>query len=137
MKLGMPIWEGRLSPVFDAALRLLCVDLVDGAESGRSESALPPGGPAARVDGLLRLGVDILICGAISRPLAGMIASGGVTVIPFISGTPDEVITAFLNGTIQTGPFHMPGCCGRGRGLRAGRGGQGGRSGHGWRGGCS
>jgi predicted Fe-Mo cluster-binding NifX family protein len=132
MRLGMPIWEGRLSPVFDTALRLLCVDMKEGEEVARHETPLAPTGPAARADNLARLGVDVLVCGAISRPLAEMIVRGGVEVIPFISGAAREVIEAFKNGTIQTGKFHMPGC--RGPRGRFGRG-CGGRGGFGRRGG--
>lgn len=131
MKIALPIWEERLSPVFDTALQLLCVELQEGKEVSRSEWAVPAGA-AARADHLQRLGVDVLICGAISRPLAEMIVSSGVELVPFISGAAEDVVAAYKNGNVRNAAFCMPGC--RSAGGRRGRGCGGPR--RGWRGGC-
>ena len=128
MRLAIPTWQGRVSPVFDSAQRLLIVDAADGSETGRSEEGLGSGLLPQRVARLKELGVDVLVCGAISRPLAGMIAASGIVLVPFISGECDEVLAAYLRGEIPSPQFLMPGCCGQGRGWRhrgRGRGGRG------------
>jgi predicted Fe-Mo cluster-binding NifX family protein len=118
MRLAIPTWQRRVSPVFDTAQRLLIIDAADGSETARSEEDLRPVLPPQRVARLKELGVDVLICGAISRPLAGMIAASGIVVVPFIGGECDEVLAAYLDGRLPSPRFLMPGCCGPGRGWR-------------------
>ena len=124
MKIAIPTWQGRVSPVFDSSQQMLVVDVSDGAEIGRSEQPLRGDLPPQRAACLSRLGVDVLICGAISRPLAGMIAASGITLMPFVSGECDEVLGAYLRGELPSPQFLMPGCCGgrRRRRARHGRG---------------
>jgi len=113
MKVAIPIWQGRVSPVFDVAKRLLVVELEDGAESGRHEEAMPEAEPVSRVMRVAATKANVLICGAISRPLEEMLASAGVRVIPQIRGQTDIVLGAFLSGQLDGPAFLMPGCRGR------------------------
>lgn len=122
MRVAIPTWDGRVSPVFDAAQRLLIVDVSAGAELNRSEEWLREQLPPQRVARLNELGVDVLVCGAISRPLAGMIAASGITLVPFVSGECDEVLAEYLKGGFPSPRFLMPGCCGRRHRRRAGFG---------------
>ena len=129
MKIAVPVWQGRVSPVFDTARHLLVIDVEGAKARSRHEESLTDEMPHMRVSRLANLGVAVLVCGAISRSLAEMIAASGIRVIPFVSGDVEEVIQAFLCGTLPSPAFLMPGCCGRRRRFRGGRG-------HGaWRGG--
>lgn len=79
--------------------------------------------------------IDLLVCGAISRPLLNMVHSYGISVIPFISGEIGKVIDAFIEGDLERAEFMMPGCH-RGRWrkedpMMQGAGGGGGRGGGG------
>lgn len=114
MKIAIPTWNGYVSPVFDTAQRLLVVDVADGAETKRSEHRIQEQLLPQRVARLNELGVEVLICGAVSRPLAGMIAASGIALVPFISGECDEVLSAYLRGQLPSPQFLMPGCRGRG-----------------------
>ncbi len=118
MKVAIPIWQGHVSPVFDSAQQLLIVEIADSAEIRRSEEKLPQGFPPQCVARLKQLGVDVLVCGAISRPLAGMIAASGITLVPFISGECEEVLAAYLDKKLPSPQFLMPGCYGSGPGRR-------------------
>lgn len=122
MRIAIATWQGRISPVFDTARRLLLVDAENGTEAGRSEKALPQAFPPQRVARLKELGIDVLICGAISRPLAGVIAASGIVLVPFISGETDQVLTAYLHKELPSPQFMMPGCYGRGPGPGWGHG---------------
>lgn len=124
MRLAITTWNGRISPVFDVAKRLLLVDLDRGAELGRHEAPLEDAEVAVRASHVLSLGVDTLICGAISRPLEQILASAGVNVIPRTCGPVEEVLRAFTSGQLTEQAFLMPGCCRRrrSRGGRARRG---------------
>ena len=127
MRVGIAVWGERVSPVLDAAGRLAVVR-VDGSETGEDgEVSLPAGGLGGRAGAIADLEIDVLICGAVSSRLADMLTARGVTIIPWISGTVEEVLDAFIEGTLADRRFAMPGCgCGRQRGRRGRRGSGGG-----------
>lgn len=64
---------------------------------------------------IVELGVDVLICGAISRPLEAMLLSAGVEVVAQTCGQAEEDFQAFLLGQLTERAFLLPGCCGRRR----------------------
>ena len=121
MKVAIPYWQGRVSPVLDVAGKFLLVDLEAGREVSRKDASLFPVGPLERVRELRQIGVQILICGAVSRPLELALDAASVQVIPHTCGQVEEVLAAFVNGQLNEYAFLMPGCCGRRRRFRAGR----------------
>ena len=121
MKVAIATHDGWVSPVFDVAGRLLLVEIEAGQELSRLEAALTAAGPLARARHVAEMGVDELICGAISRPLEQMLLSAGVRVIPQTCGPVDEVLSAFAAGQLTEQAFLMPGCCGQRRRMRRGR----------------
>ena len=127
----MPIYNDSISNVFDFAHRLLLVDVENGKETNRSEVALESQLLPQRTGQLKDLEVDVLVCGAISRVLANMVATSGIQVLPYVTGRVDDVLQAYLTGQLVKPEFSMPGCwpgARKGFGRRGGRGCQ-------WRGG--
>ena len=125
MRIAIAVWQSRVSPVFDVAGRLLVVEAESGRETSRTEETIAEPFLPRKVRRLRELGVNVLICGAISRPLAAMIAQAGIAVIPWIAGEVDQVLKGYLDGQLPDPRFLMPGC-GRGhrwrrRGHRHGR----------------
>ncbi len=120
MRIAIPHWQGRVSPVLDAAAHLLLVDWMDGREVGRREVLLRSQHPLERAREVAELQPDVLICGAISWPLETGLVAGGLRVIPHICGNIEQVLAAFHGGRLDSGAFAMPGCCRRRR-RRAGR----------------
>lgn len=108
--------------MFDVAKSLLVVDAAGYTEIGRHEEELLEADPVARAKKVADLGVEVLICGAVSRMLELLLVSEGVRVFPHTSGLAEEVLTAFLSGRFTARSFLMPGCCGRGRRGQGGRG---------------
>ena len=121
MRVAMPVWSDRISPVFDVAQRLLVVELDGGSEQGREEMPLTETDPFRRTAALGRANVNVLICGGISRPLEQMLVASGVEVIAQTCGPVEAVLGAFQSGELSQPRFLMPGCCGRRR-FRGGRG---------------
>jgi len=109
MRVAVPVWQSRVSPVFDTARRLLIVDVENGREVHREEAPILGLSLADRVNRLVEFDVDVLLCGAISRPLAGMIAASGIRVIPWLRGDVNQVLRVFLNGEPIDSRFLMPG----------------------------
>jgi len=129
MKVAIPHWQGRVSPVFDVAGNMLVVDIDDGVEHARRDVVLDVEDLQGRAARLTESGVNVLVCGAISRPLEMAVSAAGIEVIPQTCGDVERVLAAFINGRLNQGAFLMPGCCGRRRRFRAGRR----RSGQYWR----
>ena len=114
MRAALAVWNGRISPVFDVSRQILVLDIEDGNIVAKSEEMLDDD-PVRKACTLSRLKVETLLCGAISRPLSGILASYGIRIIPFIAGDSDEVITAYLAGDLPNPKMSMPGCCVRRR----------------------
>jgi predicted Fe-Mo cluster-binding NifX family protein len=115
MRIAIPLWQGRVSPVFDEASKILLVDVCEKQEQHRQEEFLTARNPFERAQMLPRLGVDLLICGMISQTQQTALASAGVRIIPHVCGSMEEVIAAFLDGRLENGALLMPGCGGRRR----------------------
>jgi len=111
----MAVWNQRVSPLFDVASELLLIDTQGSRETGRTSVPLPDSQLPRRVRRLVDLGVDVLICGGISRPLAGMVHTSGIRLVPFTAGPVEQVLRAFLQGQLPSQAFVMPGWCGRWR----------------------
>jgi predicted Fe-Mo cluster-binding NifX family protein len=97
MNVALPVWNGRISPVFDVARTLTVVELDQRTERQRRAHEIRDEQPQARIAALVRWEVDLLICGAISPWLLGMLEANGVHVIAMIRGDFEDVLHAFVN----------------------------------------
>jgi predicted Fe-Mo cluster-binding NifX family protein len=132
-----PVFNGRLSPAFDWAGRIVVMELGGRSERRTREVSLEGLAPPGRVERLVELAVEVLLCGGISAAMASFAESRGITVVPWLAGEVDEVLTAFVEDRLDVERFAMPGCppeaqrgcCGRrrrhgpGGGRRGKRGG--------------
>jgi predicted Fe-Mo cluster-binding NifX family protein len=111
--IAIPVSQARISPVLDAAVRLLLVTRRRGKEVERKEfvlSALPPEGLARSV---AELRVDVLLCAALSEPLLRALERRGVRVKPHLCGEVESVLRAFCRRRLAREEFRMPGCWGQ------------------------
>ena len=131
MKIAIPIWNNRVSPVLDTAGQLLLVEVEGGAVVSRQVQALPNLHPVQRARLICNAGIDTLICGAVSQCVEATLANAGIRVVPFVGGDVEQVIQAYLADRLEQDAFCLPGCRRRrGRGGRGGAGrGRGGRGG--------
>jgi predicted Fe-Mo cluster-binding NifX family protein len=116
-----------MSPVFDVSREALVLTIADGTITSRSIENIETPIPLLKLERLTELGIQTLVCGAITKPLQHELSARGVKVISFVAGDIDEVVTSLLDGTLPTQALSMPGCCGRRNRFR---GGQGRRRGH-------
>ena len=121
-RVAMSVSSDRIAPVFDVSRRLVLVDIEDGKQVYRTEHSIDDASESRRVNRLRDLGVDELICGAISRCLAERIETGGIRIIPWIGGSVEDVLEAYVAGKLPDPQFMMPGCGGGRRQRRQGRG---------------
>jgi len=109
MKIAISVWEDKISPVLDTASKLMVIENSNQREATRFEVYLLEQETSKRGSFIRGLDLDVLICGAVSRQLSGMLKASGIEVISGISGPSEEIIEAYLQGTLQQSGFFMPG----------------------------
>jgi predicted Fe-Mo cluster-binding NifX family protein len=124
MKIAVPVWQDNVSSVLDFANKLLLVEMENGSEICRNETVLTEQNCIERAAKLRQLGVNVIICGAISRSLADMLISSRIDVLPFVTGSTEQILTAYKTGNLSLPQYALPGCwkgARRGFGRRKGR----------------
>ena len=109
MRIAIPIWEGKISPVLDTASKLLIIEDKTQNESSRFETNLIEQDISQRCSFIRGLDLDVLICGAVSRQFSEMLKACGIKIISGISGPVEDVLEAYLQGVLLHSGFFMPG----------------------------
>lgn len=110
LKIIIPVWEDKVSPLLDTARRLLLVDAANGEIVSRCEVLLDEADISRRCFRIWRLKADVLICGAVSRPFRRLLAAEpGLHLVQGISGPVEAVLNAYLEGKLNRPQFLMPG----------------------------
>ena len=112
MKVAVAVWKGRISPVFDVSRYIVVLDIEKGTILKRNEETFRDEDPVSKTYRLAMLGINLLICGAVSQNMAGMLAAHGIRTISFIAGDMEDVIAAYLAGNLPNPAMTMPGRCG-------------------------
>lgn len=111
MRLGISVHNKRVSPVLDTACQLEVLQMDAGEQPGISERVQLPGTSAPdQAEALRRAGIDVLICGGLSREMAWYLNRYNIRVIPWIAGWVETVMNAYSRGELDSGQFAMPGC---------------------------
>ena len=111
MKIAIPNWEDVISPVLDTASMLLIIEVEEtGNEISRFQIYLDEQNLVRRCLRIQGLGINTLICEAVSRPFLTMLEAAGIDVIPEISGRTEEILEAYMHGQLFHSKFLMPGC---------------------------
>lgn len=104
-------WNNRIAPVFDVARSIHLVEIEGKRIVNQKKVGLAGDWANLKAVSLAKLGVDTLVCGAISKPLQAMISAYGIEVIPFVAGNLQEVIHAWVCGMLAgSDSYAMPGC---------------------------
>ena len=110
------VWNDRIAPVFDVTRQIRLVEAESGRIVSESLEQLPDDDGSSKALRLTELGVETLVCGAISRSMQVMVAAYGIRTVPFVAGDLREIVKAWLSGELEKRIFAMPGCCGIDRG---------------------
>ncbi len=102
MKIAIPTFSTRVSPRFDCAQSVLVVTIDEGETPGRQELTVGHWAPHERVNRLLELGVDTIVCGGIDRWSAASLQSAGVTIYGWVTGEAEDALSALLRGDLDT-----------------------------------
>src|SRR4030065_1330693 len=120
MKIALSVWKDYISTVFDTADQMLVLEIDRATGQKRTMIKLSAADFAGRANQIKEKQIDVLICGAISRPLEASLISLGIRVYAFVRGSVEEVLAAYQNGSLDHAIFALPGC--RRRGCSGNRG---------------
>ncbi len=110
MKIAVPFWNGRVATVFDAADEIVLIESLPGGDRVQ-RMEFPKGlSPLHRADHLKDLGIEVLICGALSRSIAHRVEASGIRLVSFVRGPVEEVVNAFREDRLDRECYRLPGC---------------------------
>lgn len=101
MKIAIPTFGNRVSPRFDCAKTFLVISVEDGKPSERQELAAAGWAPHERINRLIDLGAEAVICGGIDCWSAESLRSAGIVLYGWVSGTIDEALNALYRGKLN------------------------------------
>lgn len=109
VRVAIPIFRSRVSPVFDSCTRVLLIDIDHNIEIERSEIYLDGLLLTERMAVLQKSKVKTIICGGISDILQNMLRGINICLISGIAGEVDQVVSAYLSERLNEPKFLMPG----------------------------
>jgi predicted Fe-Mo cluster-binding NifX family protein len=110
MRIAMPVWSDRISPVLDVARELVLVDIKRKQVMDRKILAIDGNRFSEIAYMLNRNNVDIVLCGALSDVLFNTLRRRGIRVQCWLTGEIDDILDAFISGRLRDPRYRMPGC---------------------------
>jgi len=110
LKIAITVWGNRVSPVFDAASTLFVADIENRIILNKTYTSFNPEIPSDLLKSLKKMGVSILICGAISTKPADLIIENDIKLISFVTGNALKLLDNFARKQTLEKTFMMPGC---------------------------
>jgi predicted Fe-Mo cluster-binding NifX family protein len=108
-RVGIPVFESRVSPVLDSCNRLLVVDIDGGREVNRVEISLEKINISERIEIFTRWGIRKIICAGVSDIMCRYLAAKKIALISGIAGKLEEIINAYICDKLDDACFIMPG----------------------------
>jgi predicted Fe-Mo cluster-binding NifX family protein len=109
VRVAIPTFRSRVSPVLDSCTRLLLVEVEHNREIERNEIYLDELSLTERMNILRKSHVTTVICGGISDMLQNMLQNANIYLISGIAGEIDQVVAAYLSKRLDEPQFNMPG----------------------------
>jgi len=106
---AIPVWDDRLSTTLDFARKLVLVETDGERELSRREVTLNEDTAERRARRIRDLGGQVVLCGAVSQPLARAVSRMGIQLLPFLSGPIDDVLAAYLCDRLADPRFLLAG----------------------------
>ncbi len=108
-RVGIPIFESRISPVLDACKHMVVVDIDGGREVERQEISLEKTTLSERVEAFTRWGIRKIICAGVSDLMCKYLAAKNIVLISGIAGDLEKILDAYVCNKLDDPCFVMPG----------------------------
>ena len=109
IRMAIPVFNGRISPVLDACTQIGIFDYEQKNEVKRHTIWVDGFSLSERLANLEKLGVNVIICCGISDVLHKLLKSKNIRVIAGRIGEIEEVVDAFFCNQLDNECFLMPG----------------------------
>jgi hypothetical protein len=106
---AIPVFMGRVSPVLDTCTQLGLLEPVRKRKIACKRIPVKGKSIFERADEIKKLGVLVVICGAVSDALYNLLKESDIDLVCGITGDIEDVIDAYRNGTLTQARFRMPG----------------------------
>lgn len=106
MKIAIPVADGRLSMHFGHCEKFALIDVDSAAKKifKREDIDAPPHQPGLLPPWLAEKGATVIIAGGMGARAQELFAGQKIEVVVGVAGgTPEEVVTAYLQGSLVTG----------------------------------
>lgn len=108
MKLGISVWNNKISPVFDAAQTLRIFEIEGVRVEFKRDVDISSGNLVSKASRIVDTGVKTIICGAVSRQLSLFLKNHGVKLISWIRGDIKKVLNAYIKKDLLVPDFFLP-----------------------------
>jgi predicted Fe-Mo cluster-binding NifX family protein len=108
-RVGLPVFESRISPVLDSCNRLLVVDIQNGREVNRTEISLEKTSITERIEVFTRWGIHKIICAGVSDVMCRYLAARNIALVSGIAGNSEEILNAYICDKLDDACYIMPG----------------------------
>ena len=110
MRIALPVWEDSVSTVFDSAKTFAIVETEQEEALRRKEESFDGEDILLKIRKLTDEHIELVICGALSREFSELLLMHGIEKIEGIHGKIEDVIDAYLTGSLLSIRFYMAGC---------------------------
>jgi len=118
MKVAVPLFGSRVAPRFDCGSALMLADVSNGLVGVTGTVVDPSRNALECVARLRELGIDVVVCGAITRFLWRHLTACGIEVFPWASGEASDALERLARGELCAEPARCGGGARRRRGRR-------------------
>jgi predicted Fe-Mo cluster-binding NifX family protein len=108
-RVGIPVFESRVSPVLDSCHRMVVVDIKGGFEIQRQEISLEKLPLNQRLELFTRWGIRKIICAGVSDLMCRFLSGIDVVLISGVAGDIEKIIKAYICNRLDDTCFSMPG----------------------------
>jgi predicted Fe-Mo cluster-binding NifX family protein len=105
MVIAMCVYKDRVSPLFDTTNRIYVAKIEDGKLVNYFGVRLTGMSVFDKIRKIQALGAELLIAGAISRPLSLLLESNGINVRAYVSAGIDELIREYIESSVKKDVF--------------------------------
>lgn len=95
-KLAIPVYGGRISNRLDCSENIMLVTVENGIVKERETIRLALTNSLERINTLIELGADVLICNGITKFYSNKLKDSNIRVIPWVCGDVEETLSRYL-----------------------------------------
>ena len=103
MRVAIPVFQTKISPRFDSTQDFILLQIEKNIVMKREKLPTKNWPVSAKVNQLVDLGVDTLICGGIDLKSLQHLNYNGIKIYSWITGEIEDAITCFLDRGLESG----------------------------------